>query len=59
MVPVSEAMIGVAELEVLMDFLGVPSHKIWHRASNEGSTDRLFVLFTPGQPIQIVFDVRK
>jgi len=42
-----------------MDFLGVPSHKIWHLASNEGSTDRLFVPFTPGQPIQIVFDVHK
>jgi transcriptional regulator with XRE-family HTH domain len=53
-----EAMIGIAELEVLMDFLNIPSHKIWQIVSGEGSTDRLFVPFTPGKPVQIVFDVR-
>ena len=54
-----EAIIGVAELEVLMDFLGVPSQKIWQLASGTGSTDQLFVPFTPGKPVQIVFDVRR
>lgn len=54
-----EAMIGIAELEVLMDFLDVSSHKIWHHSSNQESADRLFVPFTPGKPVQIVFDVRK
>lgn len=54
-----EAMIGVAELEVLIDFLGVPSHKIWHLTGKEGNADQIFVPFTPGKPIQIVFDARK
>jgi transcriptional regulator with XRE-family HTH domain len=54
-----EAVIGIAELEVLMDFLDVPSYKIWHLPNSEGSADRLFVPFTPGRPVQIVFDARK
>ena len=54
-----EAMIGVAELEVLIDFLGVPSHKIWHLAACEECTDQIFVPVTPGKPVQIVFDVRR
>jgi predicted transcriptional regulator len=53
-----EAMIGVAELEVLIDLLGEASHKIWHLISNDGSTDQIFVSFTPGKPVQIVFDAR-
>lgn len=53
-----EAMIGVAELEVLMGFLNIPSHKIWQLASSEGSADQIFVPFTPGRPVQIVFDAR-
>ena len=54
-----EAMIGVAEWEVLMDFLGVPPHKIWQLANSAGGTDQLLVPFTPGKPVQIVFDARK
>jgi len=54
-----EAMIGVAELEVLIEFLGEASHKIWHLMSNEGNTERIFVPFTPGKPVQIVFDARR
>lgn len=54
-----EAMIGVAELEVLIDFLGVPAYKIWQTENNNECTDQLIVPFTPGKPVQIVFDIRK
>ncbi len=54
-----QAIIGAAELEVLKDFLGVPSHKIWQLTSHVGKTDPLLIPFTPGQPTQVVFDARK
>src|SRR5260221_12647022 len=54
-----EAMIGAAELEVLIEFLGEASTKIWHLTRDEGITDRIFVPFTPGKPVQIVFDARR
>lgn len=53
------AMIGLAELEVLVDFLGVPPRKFSHLAVEEASTDQIFVPFTPGEPVKIVFDARK
>jgi transcriptional regulator with XRE-family HTH domain len=54
-----EAMIGIAELEVLIDFLEVPPQRIWHLTDKELKTDQIFVPFTPGEPVQIVFDARK
>ena len=54
-----DAMIGVAELEVLIEFLGEASHKILHLNKNEGSKDQIVVPFTPGKPVQIVFDARR
>ncbi len=55
----SEAMIGLAELEVLVDFLGVPLRRFSHLTEKEASTDEIFVPFTPGEPVKIVFDARK
>jgi predicted transcriptional regulator len=54
-----DAMIGVAELEVLIEFLGEASYKILHFNNNEESKNRIVVPFTPGKPVQIVFDVRR
>ena len=54
-----EAMIGLAELEVLVDFLGVPPRRFSHLTEMEASTDQIFVPFTPGEPVKIVFDARK
>ena len=54
-----DAMIGVAELEVLIEFLGDASHKIWNLNTDEGSKDQIVVPFTPGKPVQIVFDARR
>ena len=54
-----EAMIGLAELEVLVDFLGIPPRRFSHLTEKEASTDQIFVPFTPGEPVKIVFDARK
>ncbi len=54
-----EAMIGVAELEVLIDFLSVPVYKIWQTENNDERPDQVVIPFTPGRPVQIVFDIRQ
>ena len=49
-----ETMIGIAELEILIDFLEVPRQRIW----DVESSDQIVIPFTPGKPVQVVFDVR-
>lgn len=52
-------MIGLAELEVLEDFLGVSHRRFARLSEKEASTDQIFVPFTPGEPVKIVFGTRK
>ena len=49
-----EAMIGAAELEILIDFLEIPRHKIWRV---EGP-DQILISVTPGKPLCVLLDVR-
>lgn len=49
-----EAIIGAAELEVLIDFLEIPRHRFW-RMENP---DHVLIPFTPGKPLCVTFDVR-
>lgn len=54
-----EAIIGVAELEVLIDFLDVPVHQIWHSNSTVAIPRQVTVRALPGEMLQIVVDVQK
>lgn len=54
-----DVMIGLAELEVLEDFLGVSHRRFARLSEKEASTDQIFVPFTPGEPVKIVFGTRK
>jgi len=53
-----EAIIGVAEFEVLLAFLEIPAQQIWGMQPDEGAMHHVRVRATPGETIQIVVDVR-
>ncbi len=53
-----KAIIGIAELEVLMKFLEISSHKVWP-GKDSLDVPRQFILEAlPGEKLQIVVDVR-
>src|SRR6266700_2802585 len=54
-----EAIIGVAELEVLMAFLEVPADKVWHGKDTPVVSRQVMLEALPGQVLQIVVDIRK
>jgi transcriptional regulator with XRE-family HTH domain len=54
-----EATIGVAELEVLMTFLEVPTYRIWCGKDASVIPRQVVVEALPGETLQIVVDVRK
>ncbi len=54
-----EAIIGVAELEVLMAFLEVPVEKVWHGKDTPVVSRQVMLEALPGQVLQIVVDIRK
>lgn len=53
------ATIGVAELEVLMDFLEVPSNKVWGKASSATGLHQVVLQALPGETVQIVVAIQK
>ncbi len=53
-----EAIIGVAEFELLLAFLEIPTQQIWGVQLQEGAMHLVRVRATPGETIQIVVDVR-
>lgn len=54
-----EAMIGAAELEIIVGFLDIPPHKVW-RVNNMPLVPRQITLEAlPGEKLQIVIDVQK
>ena len=53
-----EAIIGVAEFEVLMAFLEISAQQIWGMQPAEGAMRHVLVRATPGETVQIVVDVR-
>lgn len=48
------ATIGVAELEVLMEFLEIPPYQIWGGERGGGESSPVVVQALPGQTVQIV-----
>jgi transcriptional regulator with XRE-family HTH domain len=54
-----EAIIGVAELEVLMAFLSVPTDKIWHGKDTLVVPRRVELETLPGEALQIIVYSRK
>jgi len=54
-----EAMIGVAELEILMTFLEVPASKIWSTVDSLASSRKISLQAIPGETVHIVVGVRK
>jgi len=53
------AMIGVAELEILMAFLEVPAEKVWHGKDTPVVSRQIVLEAIPGQILQILVDIRK
>jgi hypothetical protein len=50
-------IIGIAELEILMDFLNVPTQKIWHEKDTVVVPHQVKLEVLPGERLQIVVDV--
>jgi transcriptional regulator with XRE-family HTH domain len=53
-----EVAIGVAELEALMDFLEISIDEIWHGAKREVAPHQVVIQALPGEPVQILLDIR-
>ena len=54
-----EAIIGAAELEVLMGFLEVPTDKVWHGKDIPVISRQVLLEALPGQVLQIVVDIQQ
>ena len=54
-----KAIIGIAELEVLMEFLGISSHKVWPVKDALDIPRQFLLKALPGEKLQIVVDVRE
>ncbi len=54
-----EAIIGVAELEVLMAFLEVPADKVWRGKDIPVISRQVLLEALPGQILQIVVDIQQ
>jgi transcriptional regulator with XRE-family HTH domain len=53
------AIIGVAELEILMAFLEIPAEKVWHGKDTPVVSRQIVLEALPGQTLQILVDIRK
>lgn len=53
-----EAVIGVAELEILMSFLGVPTNKIWSGKDLKTVPHQVKLEAVPGETMHIIVDVQ-
>ena len=54
-----EAIIGIAELEVLMAFLEVPTEKVWQGKDIPSISRQVVLEALPGQVLQIVVAVQQ
>jgi hypothetical protein len=48
-----EVAIGIAELEILMDYLEVPAHEIWDEVKDDEDSPHLIVQARPGETVEI------
>jgi predicted transcriptional regulator len=48
-----EAAIGVAELEILIDFLDVPTQEIWGETKDVEDSQRVIIQARPGETFEI------
>jgi transcriptional regulator with XRE-family HTH domain len=53
-----ETMIGIAELEILMSFLGVPTSKIWSGKNLKSVPHQVKLEAVPGETMHIIVDVQ-
>jgi transcriptional regulator with XRE-family HTH domain len=53
-----EAVIGIAELEILMSFLGVPTNKIWSGNNLKSVPHQIKLEAVPGETMHIIVDVQ-
>jgi transcriptional regulator with XRE-family HTH domain len=53
-----EAIIGVAELELLIDFLEIPVQEVWPNRERTDGAHRITVQAEPGETVQIVVAIR-
>ncbi len=53
-----KAIIGVAELEVLIEFLEISSHKVWPGKDALDAPRKFTLEALPGEKLQIVVDVQ-
>lgn len=54
-----QAFIGVVELEVLMKFLEIPVHRVWHGGDTLLVTQPVILEAIPGEKMHIIVDVQK
>ena len=54
-----ETTIGMAELEVLMKFLEIPTNKVWHGKDTLTIPRQIILEGLPGETLQIVVAIRK
>ena len=54
-----EAIIGIAELEVLIAFLEIPTDKVWHGKDIPVISRQVLLEALPGQVLQIVVDIQQ
>lgn len=53
-----EAIIGVAELEILLSFLGIPTHRVWPGNNLKTVPHSIILTAVPGETMQIIVNVK-